>query len=108
LTPRLQAIARADYIDNRSNGGGVYYNPADANGTTVFGPELDETGVAADPSRGANRYALTAGFNYALNANTQWKTELRFDRSTGYNFLDSNSLYKQGNTTFNTSLVVSF
>jgi hypothetical protein len=108
LTPRLQAIARADYIDNRANGGGMYYNPADANGTTVFGPELDETGVAADPSRGANRYALTAGFSYVVNANTQWKTEIRLDRSTGYNFLDSNGQYKQGNTTIGTALVVSF
>ena len=61
-----------------------------------------------DASRGANRYALTAGFNYAVNANTQWKTEIRMDRSTGYNFRDSNGQYKQGNTTFNTSLVVSF
>ena len=108
LTPRLQAIARADYIDNRANGGGIYYNPLDANNTSVFGPELDETGIAADPSRGANRYALTAGVNYAVNGNTQWKTEIRVDRSTGANFLDSNGQYKQGNTTIGTALVVSF
>lgn len=108
LTPRLQALARLDYIDNRANGGGIYFNPADANKTTVYGPELDSTGVAIDPSRGANRYALSTGFNYAVNANTQWKTELRFDRSSGYNFLDSNGEYKQNNTTFGTSLVVSF
>jgi hypothetical protein len=108
LTPRLQAIARFDYIDNRSNGGGIYYNPADANGTTVYGPELDSSGVAIDPARGANRYALSTGLNYTLNANTQWKTELRFDRSSGYNFLDSNGEYKQNNTTIGTSVVVSF
>jgi hypothetical protein len=108
VTPRLQAIARADYIDNRANGGGMYFNPADAKATTVFGPELDETGVAADTTRGANRYALTAGVNFVVNANTQWKTEIRLDRSTGYNFLDSNSQYKQGNTTVGTALVVSF
>ena len=46
LTRRLQAIARADDIDNRANGGGMYFNPADAKETTVFGPELNETGVA--------------------------------------------------------------
>ena len=46
LTPRLQAIARADDIDNRANGGGMYFNLADAKATTVFCPELDETGVA--------------------------------------------------------------
>ena len=46
LTLRLQAIARADDIDNRANGGGMYFNPADAKVTTVFGPELNETDVA--------------------------------------------------------------
>jgi hypothetical protein len=112
LNPRLQAIARFDYINNRANGGGMYYNPesTDALGvtSTMFGPELDELGAAADPSRGANRYALSAGFNYTVNANTQWKTELRFDRSSGYNFVDSAGQYKKGNTTLGTSLVVSF
>ena len=114
LTPRLQAIARADYIDNSANGGGMYVNSAFAydDGTgvkvdrAVFGPELDEFGN--EGARGANRYALSFGFNYALNASTQWKTELRLDRSTGYNFLDSNGTLKQGNTTIGTALVVSF
>lgn len=102
LTPRLQAIARFDYIDNSANGGGIYYNPGE------YGPELDSAGTVIDPSKGANRYALSTGFNYAVNTNTQWKTELRFDRSTGYNFLNSHGEYKQGNTTIGTSLVVSF
>lgn len=114
LTPRLQAIARADYIDNSANGGGIYANSTfdydDGSGIpasrSVFGPELDELGT--EGAKGANRYALSLGFNYALNSSTQWKTELRLDRSTGYNFLDSNGVLKQSNTTFNTSLVVSF
>ena len=114
LTPRLQAIVRADYIDNSANGGGMYVNSAFAydDGTgvkvdrAVFGPELDEFGN--EGARGANRYALSFGFNYALNASTQWKTELRLDRSTGYNFPDSNGTLKQGNTTIGTALVVSF
>lgn len=108
LTPRLQALARLDYINNRSNGGGMYFNPTDANGTTVFGPELDNTGAVINPTRGANRYALTTGVNYAVNDNTQWKAELRFDRSSGYNFLNSNGIYKKGNTTLSTGIVVSF
>jgi hypothetical protein len=107
----LQTIARFDYINNRDNGGGVYYNPTDALGNNVFGRErTDELGTLnADPSIGANFYALSLGTNYAVNANTQWKTELRFDRSTGYNFLDADGLtYKQGKTTLGTALVVSF
>jgi hypothetical protein len=102
LTPRLQALARADFIYNRANGGGVYYNDGS------YGPELSSDGTAADGSKGANRYALTAGFNYAVNANTQWKTELRFDRSTGYNFTNNYGELTKGNTTVGTSLVVSF
>lgn len=108
LNPRLQAIARFDYINNRANGGGMYYNPTDAKGTAVFGPELDEFGKEIAPSRGANRYALSVGMNYTVNANTQWKTELRLDRSSGYNFLNSAGEYKQYNTTLGTSLVLSF
>jgi hypothetical protein len=105
VTPRLQAIARVDYVNNRDNGGGVYFNDG------AYGPErTDEMGTLnADASVGTNRFALSAGFNYALNANTQWKTELRLDRSTGYNFLDADGVtYKQGKTTIGTSIVVSF
>jgi hypothetical protein len=103
VTPRLQTIARLDYVNNRDNGGGVYYSDGS------YGPELDSTGVAIDPSVGANRYALSLGTNYAVNANTQWKTELRFDRSSGYNFLESDGVTPtQGKTTIGTSLVVSF
>ncbi len=106
VTPRLQTIARLDFVSNRENGGGVYFNHDGA-----YGPErTDEAGTPnADPSIGTNRYALSIGTNYAVNANTQWKTELRLDRSTGYNFLDADGVtYKQGKTTLGTSIVVSF
>ena len=103
LTPTLQALARVDYINNRKNGGGLYFHPFGA-----AGAELDNTGFAADPSRGANLYALSFGVNYAVYSNTQWKTELRFDRASGYNFIDSNGAFKKGNTTLGTSVVVSF
>ncbi len=106
LTPRLQAIARYDFINNRKNGGGMFYDPSAAG--TIFGPELDETGVAADSNRGTTRSALSLGVNYAVNPSTQWKTEVRFDRSSGYNFLDSNGAPTKSNTTVGTALVVSF
>ena len=110
MTPRLQAVVRADYIDNRANGGGMYYTGAGASAATIFGAELPAEGDAADPSRGTTRYAVTTGVNYAVNANTQWKTELRFDQSSGYNFLSSDAepVRKKGNTTIGTALVVSF
>jgi hypothetical protein len=104
VTPRLQAIARLDYVNNHSNGGGVYYD-----GAGGYGPELDSEGAIIDPTVGANRYALSLGTNYAVNASTAWKTELRFDRSSGYNFVEADGVtYKQNKTTIGTSIVVSF
>jgi hypothetical protein len=102
VTPRLQAIARLDYVNNRENGGGVYFNDG------AYGPELDSSGTPVDASVGANRYALSTGLNYAINGNTAWKTELRLDKSSGYNFVDSNGVFKQNKTTVGTSIVVSF
>jgi hypothetical protein len=102
VTPRLQAIARLDYVNNRENGGGVYFNDG------AYGPELDSSGTPVDASVGANRYALSTGLNYAINGNTAWKTELRLDKSSGYNFVDSNGVFKQSKTTIGTSIVVSF
>jgi hypothetical protein len=105
VTPRLQAIARLDFVNNRSNGGGVYYD-----GAGGYGPErTDELGTPnADTSIGTNRYALSLGTNYAVNANTAWKAELRTDTSSGYNFLDADGSYKKHKTTLGTSIVVSF
>jgi hypothetical protein len=80
----------------------VYYSDGS------YGPELSSHGNAADSSKVANRYALTAEFNYAVNANTQWKTELRFDRSTGYNFTNNYGEHTKFNNTLGTSFVVSF
>jgi hypothetical protein len=115
VVPRLQLIARADYIDNRSNGGGTYaYNGnhgAPANDTTTglgLGQELDSTGFAIDPNVGANLTRISLGTNYQINPNTQWKVEYRLDQSSGYNFQDIDGNYKQTKNMFGTSIVVSF
>ena len=102
VTPRLQALVRADFINDRKNGGGVYFNDGS------FGAELDNTGAVVDPNRGTNRYALSFGFNYAVNANTQWKAEYRLDRSSGFNFRDAAGNFLKRNSTLGTSIVVSF
>ena len=110
VTPRLQALARYDMINNRKNGGGMLVNQINAvDGTAVFGPELDENGFAPDNNRGTKRTALSLGFNYAVNPSTQWKTEYRLDRSSGFNFLNSDGLTRtKSNTTLGTAIVVSF
>jgi hypothetical protein len=119
VVPRLQLLARADYIENRKNGGGTYaYNgisgSASLPGATTFsnglglGPELDSGGNVIDGNVGANLTRLTLGTNYQINANTQWKVEYRLDQSTGYNFVDVDGNYKQTRNMFGTSLVLSF
>lgn len=106
LTPRLQALARYDFINNRSNGGGMYYDPTSG---VMFGAELDETGAIIDPNVGTTRSALSLGLNYAVNPSTQLKTELRFDRSSGYNFVERDGLTPtKSNTTLGAAVVVSF
>ena len=118
VSPRLQLLARADYMENRKNGGGTYVanylnNPLDALGTgamagTGLGPELDSAGAIVDPTAGANLTRLSLGTNYLLNATTLWKTEVRFDNSSGYNFTDDAGAPKRDKTSLGTSLVVSF
>ena len=117
LTPRLQALVRLDYLNNRKNGGGVYGASLEDNGTGTyidsisgFGPSIDNsTGMAIDPSRGVNRYALSTGLNYLLNDNTSWKFEVRYDRANGNVFLDSKTgLYKKSNVLVGGAIVFQF
>jgi len=115
LTPRLQLLARADYVENRKNGGGTYAANG-VNGVGLgLGPEnLDNTGLVQDldannlPTTGANLTRLTLGTNYQINANTQWKLEYRLDQSTGYNFQDVDGVYSKTKNSLATSFVLSF
>jgi hypothetical protein len=118
LTPRLNLLARADYISNRDNGGGTYVNnylgDNAAPSTNVgyyggLGPELDSTGAVIDPNVGANLTRISLGTNYLLNPTTQWKTEVRLDQSTGNNFANSDGTkFVKENITVGTSFVVAF
>jgi hypothetical protein len=117
ITPRLQALVRLDYINNRKNGGGLYGVALADNGSGAyldsvngFGSAIDNsTGMAVDPSRGVNRYALSTGLNYLLNDNTSLKFEVRYDRASGNVFLDSKSgLYKKSNLLLGGAVVFHF
>jgi len=115
IVPRLQLMARADFIQNSANGGGTYYDNGGAllNG---LGPERNAVGeFAVDDlgyaTTGANLTRLTLGTNYQINANTQWKTEYRLDQSSGYNFEVTDgdtTTYSKTKTSWGTSLVLSF
>ena len=117
IVPRLQLLARADYLMNSENGGGTYaYYSLDgtvATGTGL-GPLRDADGkFDYDPAtglgiKGADLKRLTFGTNYQVNSTTQWKAEYRLDQSSGYNFVNSNGSYSKDKQSMATSLVLSF
>lgn len=124
ITPRLEAIARFDYISNKSNGGGVFGSTyggtcldatgADANcpdGRNGFGSSMSFDGaswVVADPTQGTNRSALSLGLNYALMPGVNLKGEYRYDRSTGNVFKTADDQYRRDNHVFGVSTLISF
>ena len=125
LTPRLQAVARADYINNSKNGGGVFgYANSYASGI-AFDPRngfgaaqqdiADYTAGTISELTGANRYALSLGLNYLVNPTTTWKLELRYDAANKDVFQDlrgdpsgANGVYRNNNVLLGTAVVVSF
>lgn len=113
IEPWLELAARADYIWNGKNGGGLLtYAVADPfNG---IGPAMvrgdDGSWAAANGgARGVDRGALSLGMNYAFNLNTVFKFEYRYDWASGPVFVDTKSNdYKKNNQLFGTAVVVSF
>ncbi len=103
FTPRIEGIVRADFINNKKNGGGLlgYTAADDRNG---IGPDVN-----GDPDKGANRSALSLGLSYAFNSDTTFKAEYRVDRANVPVFLDVKSgNYRKTNQLFGTSVVVAF
>ena len=107
ITPRLETVARLDYIDNHRNGGGLLtYSSAD--GRNGIGPAFGDTS-APTANRGANRSALSLGVSYALDLSTTLKAEYRIDRASQpvFHYVDKDE-YKKTNQLFGASVVVSF
>lgn len=110
VTPRLQLLARLDYLENAKNGGGTYAYPA--GGAAGLGQRLQSDGVTGDVDDdgvaiGSNLTRLSLGTNYQINSNTQWKVEYRMDQSSGYNFTVDGTPTRSKNM-IATSLMLSF
>lgn len=104
--PRLEGIARLDYIQNKKNGGGLL-GFAFADGRNGIGPVAPERG--GDPEVGANRMALSLGMSYLLNLNTTIKAEYRLDRANLAVFENvKDGTFKKSNQVLGASMVVSF
>jgi len=113
--PRLEGTIRADYINNRKNGGGLlgYTGSDDRNGLgpdATLGCDPTLAGGGADGcDRGVNRSALTFGLSYLYNLNTTFKFEYRLDHASGPVFLDAkDGSYKKNNQLIGASVLVSF
>jgi hypothetical protein len=112
--PRLEGVIRADYINDHKNGGGLlgytgYYDGAGTvgDGRNGFGVSPN-CGLGAD-CKGANRAAISMGFNYLLTANTTIKAEYRLDLASQQVFLDVKSgTYKKNNSLLGATMVVGF
>lgn len=136
LTPRLELIARADYLKNDKNGGGtlgtVFTGCTDGAGSPVscsdstvvglgagdyrngFGPTeaaLNNAAAAGKPGavRGANRSEITLGGAYTLNTNAKVKFEYRYDWADQAVMLAQQAnVFRKNNSLLATSLVVTF
>lgn len=110
--PRLEGIVRADYLNNRKNGGGLlgYVSDDDING--IGRGLLPDGSYAKGANIGANRYALTFGLNYLFDENTTMKLEYRFDGADQPVFARYDGATPVGlrktNQLFGASVVVSF
>ena len=110
FTPRLQGIARFDYIDNSKNGGGLLgYGADNVNG---IGPDayLDcGNAYVSGCDKGANRYALAVGLKYVFNEFTSFKFEYRYDWSNLNVFENvSDGSYRKNNNLLGASVVFGF
>jgi hypothetical protein len=109
FTPRLEGVLRADYVDNKKNGGGLlgYSFDDDVNG--IGRGLLEDGSFAKGESTGANRYALSFGANYLFDENTVLKAEYRYDGASQPVFGQvKDGTYKKSNHVFGVSAVVSF
>jgi len=113
FTPRLEGIARLDYVKNDKHGGGLLGYGSDTRngiGPAVLGRDVD-TGelLYGDTERGANRSALSLGMSYAYDLATTFKLEYRYDRANQsvFEFVKDGS-FRKSNSLLGASVVVKF
>lgn len=109
FTPRLEGVLRADYVDNKKNGGGLLGYSFDDGVNGIGRGVLADGSFAKGESTGTNRYALTFGSNYLFDENTTFKLEYRVDGADQPVFQQvKDGTFKKTNHLFGVSAVVTF
>jgi hypothetical protein len=109
ITPRLEGVLRADYVDNNKNGGGLLGFSFDDYINGIGRGVLSDGSFAKGESVGSKRHAVSLGMNYLFDENTIFKLEYRYDGADQpvFEVLPEGSFSKT-NHLFGASVVVSF
>lgn len=109
LTPRTEAVFRADYVANKKNGGGLLGYSFDDGINGIGRGVMPDGSLAKGDAVGANRYALSFGLSYRVDENSTFKLEYRLDGANQPVFLDAkDGSYSKKNSLLGASMVVSF
>ena len=109
ITPRLEAMVRADYVNNTTNGGGLLGYSYDDGINGIGRGLLADGSFAKGDGTGTNRYALSLGMSYRVDENTVFKAEYRLDAASQPVFANpSASTFTKTNHLLGASMVVSF
>ncbi|MFY9513885.1 MAG: DUF3138 family protein [Rubrivivax sp.] len=109
FTPRLEGVLRADYVDNKKNGGGLLGYSYDDGINGIGRGLLADGSYAKGDATGANRYALSFGLNYRFDETATFKLEYRWDGSDQPVFVQARDMsYRKSNHLLGASMVVSF
>ncbi len=109
ITPRFEALLRADYINNAKNGGGLLGYSFDDGINGIGRGVLADGSYAKGDSVGTNRYALSMGMSYRVDENATLKLEYRLDGASQPVFSNPDATrYSKTNHLLGASVVVSF
>lgn len=109
LTPRTEAVLRADFVNNKKNGGGLLGYSTDDPVNGIGRGLLADMSFAKGEGVGANRYALSVGMSYRVDENSTFKLEYRLDGASQPVFGHADgSAYSKTNHLLGASMVVSF
>ncbi len=109
VTPRLEALVRADYVNNKRNGGGLLGFSYDDGINGIGRGLLSDGSFAKGEDVGANRYALSLGMSYRVDENSTLKVEYRLDGASQPVFSNAaGTAYSKTNHLLGASMVVSF